>query len=299
MKRPEPVRRLKKKEALRECRLASDRIALRFVPEFGCHWVGLKVSVKGEWLDFLSPFPDQETMIHRAPGYGSYLLAPWSNRIAGASFEFDGKRHALEPSFADGTAIHGDVGTRPWKVHVATPERFEASLDSRDFKDFNYPFAIVYRHVMELSSERLRVELALENVDEERAPVGMGFHPFVRRRLTSRDKDLLVVVPAEEVYPAEGCIPVAPAVPVSGPTDLRDLALLGPRHLDHCFTGFTAPDFRIIYPGTGVEVRYRVDPVFTHAVIYAPNDSDGRPRDFVAVEPVTHANDGFHLLARG
>jgi aldose 1-epimerase len=86
---------------------------------------------------------------------------------------------------------------------------------------------------------------------------------------------------------------------VSGRTDLRRLERLGAPGLDDCFTGLTGGDFRMIYPESGVEVRFHVDPIFTHAVIYAPNDERGAPRDFFCVEPVTNANDGFNLLARG
>ncbi len=287
------------KNPFEEYQLKNDRIELGFLPEFGCHWSRLRFSVKGQWLDFLVYVPDHDALLRRPTGYGSYLMAPWSNRIAAASFEFEGKRYPLRENFPDKTAIHGDVRTRPWKVGASTPERFEASLDSRDSSDFNYPFALVYRHSLELSAERLRVELSIENVDTTRAPVGFGFHPFLRRRLTRLDRDVILVVPADKVYPAEACIPTGGPIAVSGRTDLRHLKLLGKPGLDQCFTGLRHGEFRVIYPGTRVEVRFNMDPVFTHAVIYAPNDPTGKPREFVALEPVTHANDGFNLLARG
>jgi aldose 1-epimerase len=287
------------KKSFEELQLKNDRIELTLLPEFGCHWTRMRFSLKGNWLDFLVGAPDHEALLRRPAGYGSYMLAPWSNRIAGAAFELDGQRHQLRENFPDGTAIHGDVRTRPWKVIVSRPERFEASLDSREHSDFNFPFSFFYRHVLELSEERLRVELSIENVDRVRAPAGIGFHPFLRRRLTRLDRDVILVVPAERVYPAEACLPTGDPQPVSGRTDLRHLKFLGKPGLDHCFTGLKQSEFRIIYPGTRVEVRFNMDPAFTHAVIYAPNDPDGKPREFVAVEPVTHANDGFNLLARG
>lgn len=282
-----------------ELHLKNERIELTFLPEFGCHWTRLRLSVKGEWLDFLVPVPDQETLLERSTSFGSYILAPWSNRIAQGKFVFEGKSYSLRPNFRDGTAIHGDVRTRPWKVKQSDAGKFEANLDSRDFADFNFPFALTFEHKLELSGDRLRVELAMKNVDRERAPVGFGYHPFLRRRVSPKDKDMILVVPAERVYPAEACIPTGPATPVSGKTDLRGLGLLGGPNLDHCFTGMTESYFRMIYPGARVEVRFRMDPVFTHAVVYAPDDASGKAKDFAAVEPVTNANDGFNLLDRG
>jgi aldose 1-epimerase len=286
------------KTCFQEQHLRNERIELTLLPELGCHWTRLRFSVKGEWLDFLVPVLDPETLRER-PTFGSYMLAPWSNRIARGVFGFEGKRYSLRPNSRDGTAIHGDVRTRPWRVTRKEADKLEAKLDSRDFPDFNFPFAMTYEHKLELSGDRLRVELVLENVGRARAPVGFGYHPFARRRLTAKDKDVILVVPAEKVYPAEGCIPTAPAAKVSGMTDLMLLKPLGAPNLDHCFTGFTESYFRLIYPGTGVEVRFRMDPVFTHAVVYAPDESSGKAKDFVAVEPVTNANDGFNLLDRG
>ncbi len=279
--------------------LRNDRLELSFVPSFGCHWTRLRISVKGEWEDFLRPVPDGDALIESPGSHGSYVLAPWSNRIAGGAFLFAGKRHELRQNFRDGTAIHGDVRTRPWKVLSSAPERFEAELDSRELEDFNYPFKLRFRLLMTLKEDRLRTELAVENVDSRVAPAGFGFHPFVLRRLSWRDDDLILVVPAERVYPSVNCLPTGPAVPVGGATDLRGLHPLGAPNLDHCFTGFTEREIRVIYRGSRTEVRFSFDEPFGHAVVYAPNAGGGHPESFVAVEPVTNANDGFNLLARG
>jgi|SRR6266545_2755184 len=279
--------------------LRNERIELSFLPEFGCHWSRLRLSVKGEWADFLKPVPDGDSLIDSPTSHGSYVMAPWSNRIAAGLFEFQGKRYQLQKNFRDGTAIHGDVRTRPWSVVDSTADRFEAQLDSRDVPEFNFPFPLRFQQVLELEGDRLRVEFTTTNAGDRAAPAGLGFHPFVLRRLTWRDDDVILVLPAEKVYPAVGCIPTGPAQPVEGSTDLRGLRRLGSPGLDHCFTGLTGREIRIIYRGSRVEVRFEVDESFGHAVIYAPNTKDGTPNSFVAVEPVTNANDGFNLLAKG
>ncbi len=273
--------------------LKNNFFELAFLPDFGCHWTKLRILVKGKWLDLLYPVSDLSD-----PELGLFMLAPWSNRIVDGSFPFEGKRHQLRINFPDHTAIHGDVRSRPWNVKAAE-SKFEAMLDSRKFSDFNYPFALVFEHSVELLKQKLRVSLFIKNVDQSSVPVGLGFHPYFHRRLTEKDSDVMLILPAEKVSPDEKCIPTAPPVPVSGPADLRREQFLGNPNLDHCYTELTKQEVRLIYPGTKIEARLTLDPVYSHVIIYAPINDEGRPRDYFSVEPVTHVNNGFNLHAKG
>jgi aldose 1-epimerase len=282
--------------------LANNHLELTVIPQFGCHWTSLRVNVDDQWVDLLLPVPEHRTLSRKKwSGYGSYLLAPWSNRISGGAFRFANREHRLHVNSPDQTAIHGDVRTRPWKVLEGGVTSFEAELDSREFEDFNFPFHFHYRHSVKIAENRVTTGLWLKNMGQETAPAGMGFHPYFKRRLSPADPDVELTVPAEKVYPAKGCIPVSPAVPVTGKKDLRVRALLGKRNLDDCFTGLKPGPVKILYPGTGVEVDMRMDPVFSHVVVYAPDTwrGWGPSRPFFCIEPVTHANDAFNLLARG
>ena len=275
--------------------LKNDQIELSILPERGCYWQTLEVIFQAKKRPLLEPMPDREPPFH----FGSYLMVPWSNRLPEGKFQFKGRWHQLRVNFPDNTAIHGDVRYRPWQVQKATPTAFLATLDSRQFSDFNYPFKLVFKHELILKENELTMSIYLENVDQSECPVGAGFHPFFKRRLTELDEDMILLLPAEKVYPDLKCIPMGPAVPVSGLTDLRREKYLGNPNLDHCYTGLTSNVIRLLYPGSKAELHYEVDPVFSHIVIYAPQDSDGKPKDFVAVEPVTHVNNGFNLLEQG
>lgn len=275
--------------------LKTDRLELVVFPDLGCYWKTLRLSHDGYWMDLLKPLSDDGPPYR----YGSYMMAPWSNRIVDGVFEFEGKRHQLHKNFPDDTAIHGDVRTRPWNVREATGTRFEAVLDSAQFEDFNFPFRLRFHHLLEISGANLRMSLFIENTDRIHAPVGLGFHPFFMRKLTDLDSDVIVVLPAEKVYPDRKCIPTGPAADVSDGADLRREKPLGNPNLDHCFTGLTGNVVRLVYTGSKVEVRYQVDSIFSHIVIYAPSDKEGRAEDFVAVEPVTHVTNGFNFLAQG
>src|SRR3989338_4918078 len=216
--------------------LKNNQLELALFPDFGCYWNTLRIHLRGKWMDLLEPLFGDGPPFH----YGSYMMAPWSNRIVQGVFESEGKRHQLRKNFPDETAIHGYVRSRPWDIQIATHEKFEAVLDSRKFSDFNYPFKLKFRHTLEVLYSRLRMSLFIENVDQQHVPVGLGFHPFFKRRLTQQDQDVVVLLPAEKVYPDEKCIPTDPAVSVSGETDLRSERFLGNPNLDRCFTDLTA-----------------------------------------------------------
>lgn len=275
--------------------LKNDQIELTLLPEQGCYWRTLRVLFEGKWRDLLEPIPDKEPPFR----FGSYMMAPWSNRIPQGVFEFEGKRYQVRKNFSDATAIHGDVRYRPWTIETATPEKFVATLNSNDFPDFNYPFKLKFKHTLELKRNAMSMSLFMENKDKVNAPVGMGFHPLFKRRLTERDQDAILLLPAEKVYPDIKCIPTGPAIPVSNETDLRKEKFLGNPNLDHCFTELTKNLIRLIYKGSKAELRFEFDPIFTHIVIYAPQDENKKAKDFVAIEPVTHVNNGFNLYAQG
>lgn len=274
--------------------LKNQYFELSFLPDFGCHWTHLRIQVKREWLDLLYPVPDV-----KRPELGSFMMAPWSNRIPGGDFQFEGKPYRVKVNFPDGTAIHGDVRTRPWKVKTSSENKFEAVLDSEGFNDFNFPFALVYEHSLELKGPALRVGLFIENVESQRAPVGFGFHPFFKRRLTEADQDVMLILPAGKVSPDEKCIPTGPPIPVSGAVDLREPRYLGNPDLDHCYTQLADNKIQLIYPATKVEASLTLDPVYSHVVVYAPAANEGGPKEYVSVEPVTHVNNGFNLHAKG
>ncbi len=278
-----------------ELTLKNRHLELTIRPDLGCHWSQLKVSAKGQWHELLVP---AEPTSKGGLRYGSFVMAPWSNRIERARFQFAGESYRLRANRDDSTAIHGDVRSRPWEVENFDGQTFVATLDSAGFEDFNFPFSVSFRYELELARECIRTRFTMENRDERAIPLGCGFHPFFRRRLSSRDRDVIVVLPARRVYPLRNCLPTGAAVEVSDQRDLSSLAPLGNRDLDDCFTDFETGTFRLFYPGTGLEVRLDVDPAFGHAVVYAPPHST-TGSGFVAVEPVSHVTNGVNLLASG
>jgi len=232
-----------------------------------------------------------------------YLMAPWSNRIAGAAFEFGGRTQRLRPNWADGTAIHGDVCSRPWAILDRTPVSARLALDSRSHADANWPWPFVARVRYEIGAEAFATELSVTNLGDAPMPAGLGFHPYFMRRLWSAADDVRVEVRTAGRYPAAGMIPKGAPVADGVTAALGAGGPLGGAELDDVFAGFDGRA-TIRWPSSGVSLQFDCSPELGHAVVYSParDHAGGGGRgslSWFCVEPVSMVNDGFNRLAGG
>jgi aldose 1-epimerase len=134
----------------------------------------------------------------------------------------------------------------------------------------------------------LSLALSIMNTGDEAMPAGLGIHPWFRA-----DGGLDASFPADLTYPLAHMIPSGPPEPVSGALDRRSLSRV-PWGLDNLWTGLTAHQIQLHWP----ELRLRGTLSFTDAATHIVAASVEQ-NDAVAIEPVTHATDGFRLLAEG
>ncbi len=222
-----------------------------------------------------------------------YSLAPWSNRIAGGEFTWRGQRHRLTPDWPDGTAIHGLVKDRPWRLIERSPVTAILEFASSDFPDLTYswPFHAAVRY--ELLEDALAVRLSVKNLDSSRPmPAGLGFHPFFPRFLREPSEQAEIRYAALGRYPAQHMLPTRPAAPDDVMRRLNQGVPVGELDLDDVFLGSTS-GATITWPRSGVRLTYGCSPALGHAVIYT-----GKPDSF-CFEPVTMVNDGFNVRERG
>jgi aldose 1-epimerase len=222
-----------------------------------------------------------------------YMLAPWSNRIAHAEFDWRGTNHRLNADWPDGTAIHGLVKDRPWRIEQRSPVSALLSCTCDDAGAFPWAFRIQTCYVISATSLVTSAVLTHEHgTRTDPMPAGLGFHPFWQRSPGGGQADVTVRVPGLRQYPHEHMIPTGPAVEdeftgrLAAGTTLDDLGL------DDVFTGST--DGAVIeWPRVGIRVRYRCSPNLGHTVVYT-----GMP-DVFCLEPVSMVNDGFNRESRG
>lgn len=205
--------------------------------------------------------------------WGSYPLAPWSNRIAAGRFTFDGNTHQLPINFPDGTAIHGLVATTAWTVesHDATSATLRTTTDTP-------PYTVVVEQRFSLHPAGLDQELSVTNVGRVRVPVGLGIHPWLRSSPLQAQ--------ARSIWPAgDDCLPTGPPVPVDADHDLSVRRI--PSLMDSCFTDLG--DNRAVLDDLTIEWSHDIG----HLVVYTG------VAGWICVEPVTNANDAFNLDSRG
>lgn len=203
--------------------------------------------------------------------WGAYPLLPWSNRIPGGRLLLGGLDAQLPVNWKDGSAIHGLTAAAAWRVEAA--DGVSASLSIGVEED---PYALRGEQRFHVRDGLLELELAVVNAGDHAVPVGLGIHPWFRAGE--------VRVPAAARWPGEP-LPTGPAVPVDADTDLRDGRM--PSLMDRCYTQLTGTTLGV----PGVELSW--DGPVTQVVVYTGESG------WVAVEPVTMANDGFGLAQRG
>ena len=270
--------------------LETDLLHLEILPEAGASIVSFAGRFDGNWISLMRPTPPEAVATLNPSLMSSFVLAPWSNRIQDAQFHFQGQRYGLRAN-THNYAAHGDVRTRPWKVVARSATSLTCALDSREFADFNFPFPLSTEIRYELSGSTFDTTLTLTNVGTTSMPAGFGFHPYFNRAFGDRGRDSAQLqLCVGGVYPP---MPGGPMQPVPPEQDFTRITPIGERVIDHCFGGWDGRA-TIAYPGVGVQLEYECDPALGHVIIFSPQ---GKP--FFAVEPVTHANNGFNLFADG
>lgn len=227
---------------------------------------------------------------------GCFFMAPWCNRLAGAAFEFGGKRHALRPTNPqDATAMHGDVRSRPWTILDRSPFSARLRFDSRQHNQVNFPWAFTLDARYELEGDALRVECSLRNADAEPFPAGIGLHPYFPRLPFPGAGRVRISAPTRGRYTSREMLPSAPAVGDALSRRFRSPAFLPEVAIDDVFDGFVG-GASIDWGDLGVIMS--CSPELGHLVLYAPRTRDNAPEPFFAVEPVSQVNNAFNLMNR-
>ncbi len=261
-------------------------------PQTGGSVAGLYVRAGQAWLPLLRETSPEAIEAKNPSKFASFTLAPFSNRIRDARFSFRGTVYQLRPTSDDGSTQHGNVRGRPWTVTQADETVLECQLDSRDFTDFNYPFPLTVTIRYEVEGEALRIRLSLTNVGDEAMPAGFGLHPYVNRVL-GNSTELQLSFDAAGLYETdETFIPSEGIKPVPSEQDFSRARAVGEQAFNHVYGGWDG-QARLTWPGSGAAIDLSCNEVFSHLVLFTAPDGT------LGIEPVTHATDGFNLLARG
>lgn len=195
-------------------------------------------------------------------GYRNAVLAPWSNRIRQARFDFGGYACDLGED-ADGVreALHGLISGCEFREVSADADRVCLACEIAPSE--GYPFRVevrvTYRLVGTDGRHRLELDIEARNAGDEEAPVTLGWHPYLRHlgaaneaRVRLPGRTLVRTDEANVPLPGDAAF-VALADVASGVAQLEgdcrdlvyadgDLLLIGPANLDHAVTDLRPDD---------------------------------------------------------
>ena len=212
------------------------------------------------------------------------LLVPWSNRISGGGFHFNGQFHPLVANVAgERFPIHGNGFSSRWRVERATAASAECSLRSDGPGPFRYEAGAAYA----LAAGALTMRLSVRNLGPAPLPFGLGFHPWIVRSARTRLKAKAgrVVLESDDHLPA-GEAPVAsrPEWDFAAPRELPST------WINNAFLGWDGRA-EVLWPERKLKLDIDADPQLSTYVVYSPSVEAG----FFCFEPVTHPVDAHNL----
>jgi aldose 1-epimerase len=225
------------------------------------------------------------------------VLVPWPNRVAGATWEFDGTPQHLDVTEPDkGNAIHGLTRHQPWRAVVREAASITLATDIP--VQAGWPVPLHASITYSLGERGLTIEHTVANVGERPVPFGVGCHPYPRAGRSPREQCALQLA-AHTVLPLDltTMVPSGPATDVAGTVaDFREPKSLAGIMLDTPF-GDCRPEadglvhHRLTGPDGGVELW--AEPVFRWVQVFTPDTFPGTG-SAIAIEPMTCPPDALN-----
>jgi len=226
------------------------------------------------------------------------LLVPWPNRLAGATYTFEGTEHRLPvDERARGNASHGLVRWAAWTPEELTEH--SVSLVLRLMSRPGYPWTLDLHALYDLSADGLTVTVTATNLTGSPAPYALGAHPYLVAGPGRVDDWELTLPAATRLLTDDRMIP-------TGREDVRDTDLdfrmaRPVRHtwFDTAFTDLTrGPDGRVEVqlrdPAADQGVALWADAKHSYLQVFTGDELPAHARESLAVEPMTAPANAFN-----
>ncbi len=250
--------------------------SVAIAPEVGGSLSWFRWTAGDKVIDWLRP-ADATALVARDPaGMACFPLVPFSNRVRGGRFEFEGQSVQLPATKQDPHFEHGHGWRQPWTL--VSCEASSATLRYRHEPD-QWPWRYEARQEISLSGGTLEVRLSLLNLAQTPMPFGFGFHPF---------------------FPADGAPRIETEVAAMWEVDAEVLPVrllrrvdrgqpinVAGSNLDNVFSGWSRRA-HLVWPDRRLEIE--ADAPLDFLVIYTPAGES-----YFCAEPVSNATDAFNF----
>lgn len=251
--------------------LSSGQLSVGVRPDLGAAVMWFRGPKEdGQLCDWMRPAPpDCRSVLDTA----CFPLVPFSNRIAGARFDYGGQRIDLAANWPGGMAIHGIGWQRPWRIENQMDDHVSLRLDMTR-ADWPWQAAVGLDYIMRPNG--LSMSLRITNQSRSDMPCGLGFHPYF-----PRSSSTMCRIACRSFLATDGNqLPTALVTGASVPEGLLkgDLPKGG---FDNCLVGWRGAAH--VDQGDAGGVRISTRPQTQFALLYVPDGAD-----FFCFEPVTH-----------
>lgn len=221
--------------------------------------------------------------------FGCFPMIPYSNRIGFRQMAFgdrifplDGNRPGAPHSF------HGNAWMAAWRIDALRDNHLSVSY-RHVAGDGHWPFPYLARQSFTLDGGRCRMRLSLLNTGTHAFPAGAGWHPFFTIEPASR-----ISFHADRVWRNDDDMLPCALLPATGEWWFGDGRPTQGLAVDNCFQGWQGKAV-LEHPRQRRSIVISGGKRLSSLVVFRPTDG----REFVAIEPVTHVNNGINLMAQG
>ncbi|CAO3421092.1 aldose 1-epimerase [Azospirillum doebereinerae] len=252
----------------------------RLAPACGGSIAAWTLTRAGGLVNLFRPASEAALAGDFAPDMACFPLIPFSNRIAGGRFTFQGRRVEMPTDVGSPHRIHGHGWANPWRVEEQT--RSTVRLGFRHRADA-WPWSYSATQIAALDDDGLTVTLAVVNESDSDMPAGFGLHPYFPKPPGTR-----VTAQLDGVWESDATILPCRRHALPPAWDFpRGVAMDG-IVLDNGFTGWNGRA-ALEWPGLGLSLTLRAEGPFGHLIVYAPAGED-----YLCLEPVSHMTDALN-----
>jgi aldose 1-epimerase len=219
-------------------------------------------------------------------------LSPFPCRIPNGTYELNGQEYQLKRLFADGTAIHGLIYDKPFKLLETSAGENDGSVlleytYNRDDAGYPFQYNCQVRYILHGGND-LEVITTVTNIDKTVIPMADGWHPYFK--LGGKIDDWTMQFHSAAIVEFdERLVPTGHLVQYE---EFNTARPIGDTFLDNCFTlkpGVVSAACELYNPANGVRVSLFPDDSYPYLQIYTPPT-----RDSIAVENLSGAPDCFN-----
>jgi aldose 1-epimerase len=263
------------------------------LPDYGALLHGFEIPLQGSQYNIIDNYSSKEDLQKNLElSYKSSKLSPFVCRIPGGKYELEGQEFEISKKFIDGSAIHGLLYDKPFKILSEFADDHKASLTLRyHYKedDPGYPFNYVCEVRYTLHTlQRLQVETTILNLEEFDIPMADGWHPYFTLGGTVNDYELQFMSGTMLEF-NDKLIPTGKYI--AEPT-FNSPSRLGTRQLDNCFmlqVQEGLPCCVLRNPQNRLTLSFYTDTGYSYLQIYTPDH-----RKSIAIENLSGAPDCFN-----